>query len=164
MKKRVIELNVNDDTHELLISPNRTLLEILREDLGLTGTKKGCDQGVCGTCTVLIDGKPVRSCLTLAVEAQGKKITTIEGLEVGGRITPLQEAFLSEGAVQCGFCTPGMILTAKALLEENPTPTKEEILRAISGNLCRCTGYFKITKAITKMAREPRPGEENERF
>ena len=157
MKKRVIELNVNDDTHELLISPNRTLLEILREDLGLTGTKKGCDQGVCGTCTVLIDGKPVRSCLTLAVEAQGKKITTIEGLEVGGRITPLQEAFLSEGAVQCGFCTPGMILTAKALLEENPTPTKEEVLRAISGNLCRCTGYFKITKAIMKMAGETRP-------
>ena len=157
MKKRVIELNVNDETHELLISPNRTLLEILREDLGLTGAKKGCDQGVCGTCTVLIDGKPVRSCLTLAVEAQGKKITTIEGLEVGGRITPLQEAFLSEGAVQCGFCTPGMILTAKALLEENPTPTKEEVLRAISGNLCRCTGYFKITKAIMKMARETRP-------
>jgi len=157
MKKRVIELNVNDETHELLISPNRTLLEILREDLGLTGAKKGCDQGVCGTCTVLIDGKPVRSCLTLAVEAQGKKITTIEGLEVGGKITPLQEAFLSEGAVQCGFCTPGMILTAKALLEENPTPTKEEVLRAISGNLCRCTGYFKITKAIMKMARETRP-------
>ena len=157
MKRRVIELNVNDETHELLISPNRTLLEILREDLGLTGAKKGCDQGVCGTCTVLIDGKPVRSCLTLAVEAQGKKITTIEGLEVGGKITPLQEAFLSEGAVQCGFCTPGMILTAKALLEENPTPTKEEVLRAISGNLCRCTGYFKITKAIMKMARETRP-------
>ena len=164
MKKRVIELNVNDETHEILISPNRTLLEILREDLGMTGTKKGCDQGVCGTCTVLIDGKPVRSCLILAVEAQGRKITTIEGLVEGGKITPLQEAFLSEGAVQCGFCTPGMILTAKALLEENPTPTKEEILRAISGNLCRCTGYFKITKAITKMAREARAGEENERF
>jgi aerobic-type carbon monoxide dehydrogenase small subunit (CoxS/CutS family) len=164
MKKRVIELNVNDETHEILISPNRTLLEILREDLGMTGTKKGCDQGVCGTCTVLIDGKPVRSCLTLAVEAQGRKITTIEGLVQGGKITPLQEAFLSEGAVQCGFCTPGMILTAKALLEENPTPTKEEILRAISGNLCRCTGYFKITKAITKMAREARAGEENERL
>jgi carbon-monoxide dehydrogenase small subunit len=105
----------------------------------------------------LIDGKPVRSCLTLAVEAQGKKITTIEGLEVGGKITPLQEAFLSEGAVQCGFCTPGMILTAKAFLEENPSPTKEEVLRAISGNLCRCTGYFKITKAIMKMAGETRP-------
>ena len=152
MKKRVIELNVNDETHELLISPNRTLLEILREDLGLTGAKKGCDQGVCGTCTVLIDGKPVRSCLTLAVEAQGKKITTIEGLEVGGKITPLQEAFLSEGAVQCGFCTPGMILTAKALLEENPTPTKEEVLRAISGNLCRCTGYTKIVEAILSVS------------
>jgi aerobic-type carbon monoxide dehydrogenase small subunit (CoxS/CutS family) len=157
MKKRVIELNVNDETHEILISPNRTLLEILREDLGMTGTKKGCDQGVCGTCTVLIDGRPVRSCLILAVEAQGRKITTIEGLVQGGKITPLQEAFLSEGAVQCGFCTPGMILTAKALLEENPTPTKEEVLRAISGNLCRCTGYFKITKAIMKMAGETHP-------
>ncbi len=162
MKKRVIELNVNEETHEILISPNRTLLEILREDLGLTGTKRGCDQGVCGTCTVLMDGKPVRSCLTLAVEAQGRKITTIEGLGEGGKITRLQEAFLSEGAVQCGFCTPGMILTAKALLEENPAPTKEEILRAISGNLCRCTGYYKITKAITKMARETRAGEGNE--
>jgi len=156
MKKRIIELNVNGDNHELFVNPNRTLLEILREDLELTGTKRGCDQGACGTCTVLIDGKPVRSCLTLAVEAQGKKIITIEGLQEGDTITPLQEAFVSEGAVQCGFCTPGMILTAKALLEENPTPTKEEVLRAISGNLCRCTGYFKITRAIMKMDREAR--------
>jgi len=154
MKKRIIELNVNGDNHELFVNPNRTLLEILREDLELTGTKRGCDQGACGTCTVLIDGKPVRSCLTLAVEAQGKKVITIEGLQEGDAITPLQEAFVSEGAVQCGFCTPGMILTAKALLEENPTPTKEQVLRAISGNLCRCTGYFKITKAIMKMGRE----------
>ncbi len=152
MKKRVIELNVNGESHELLVSPNRTLLEVLREDLELTGTKRGCDQGACGTCTVLIDGKPVRSCLTLAVEAQGKKITTIEGLQEGEKITPLQEAFVSEGAVQCGFCTPGMILTATALLAENPTPAEEDILRAISGNLCRCTGYFKITKAIMKIA------------
>jgi aerobic-type carbon monoxide dehydrogenase small subunit (CoxS/CutS family) len=164
MKKRVIELNVNGEIHEILVGPNRTLLEILREDLGMTGTKKGCDQGACGTCTVLIDGKSVRSCMTLAVEAQGRKITTIEGLVEDGKITPLQEAFLSEGAVQCGFCTPGMILTAKAFLEENPAPTKEEILRAISGNLCRCTGYFKITKAIAKMAGEARAGEENERL
>jgi len=167
MKKRVIELNVNGQTHELLAGPNRTLLEILREDLGLTGTKQGCNRGACGTCTVLIDGRPVRSCLTLAVEAQGKKIITIEGLQEGDRLTPLQEAFVSEGAVQCGFCTPGMILTAKALLAEDPTPVKEEVLRAISGNLCRCTGYFKITKAILKMGRmavKPVPGERDGRL
>ena len=153
MKKRVIELNVNGQAHELLVGPNRTLLEILREDLGLTGTKRGCNRGACGACTILIDGRPVRSCLTLAVEAQGKKVLTIEGLQEGDRLTPLQEAFVSEGAVQCGFCTPGMILTAKALLAENPTPMIEDVLRAISGNLCRCTGYFKITKAVLKMGK-----------
>jgi carbon-monoxide dehydrogenase small subunit len=152
MKRRPVTLNVNGQIHELFIHPNRTLLQILREDLDLMGTKRGCDEGTCGACTVLMDGIPVRSCLTLAVESQAKKILTIEGLLEGGEITPLQEAFMSEGAVQCGFCTPGMILTAKALLEENPDPTEEEILRAISGNLCRCTGYYKIKKAILKMA------------
>ncbi len=162
MKRRVIQLNINEHVHELLVGPNRTLLEVLREDLELTGTKRGCDEGACGTCTVLIDGKPVRSCLTLAVEAQARKIVTIEGLQERDSITPLQEAFVSEGAVQCGFCTPGMILTAKALLAENPTPSKEEVLRAISGNLCRCTGYFKVTKAILKAVLERRPREEHE--
>ncbi len=153
MKKRAITLNVNDETHELFIPPNRTLLEVLRDDLELVGTKRGCDMGVCGTCTVLIDGQPVRSCLTLAVEVQDKRITTIEGLEREGALHPVQEAFVEEGAVQCGFCTPGMILTGKALLDENPTPTDEEILWAISGNLCRCTGYYKIKKAIRKASR-----------
>jgi aerobic carbon-monoxide dehydrogenase small subunit len=153
MKKRAITLTVNDETHELFISPNRTLLEVLREDLELVGTKRGCDMGVCGTCTVLIDGQPVRSCLTLAVEVQDKRITTIEGLDHGGALHPVQKAFVEEGAVQCGFCTPGMILTAKALLDENPAPTDDEILWAISGNLCRCTGYYKIKKAIQKTSR-----------
>ncbi len=154
MKKRVISLNVNDETYEVFVNPNRTLLEVLREELELTGTKRGCGEGACGTCTVLIDGRPVRSCLTLAIETQDRKITTIEGLQDSGSLSALQEAFLSEGAVQCGFCTPGMILTAKALLDENSYPTEEEILRAISGNLCRCTGYYKIKKAIMKMAGE----------
>ena len=151
MKKRAVTLNVNNETYEIFINPNRTLLEVLREELELTGAKRGCGEGVCGTCTVLMDGIPIRSCLTLAIEAQDRKITTIEGLQQGEGLTPLQMAFLSEGAVQCGFCTPGMILTAKALLDENPFPTEEEVLRAISGNLCRCTGYYKIKKAIMKM-------------
>ena len=159
MKKRAVTLHVNDETHELLIYPSRTLLEVIRDDLELMGTKRGCDEGACGTCTVLIDGMPVRSCLTLAIEVQGKRITTIEGLQAGGRLDPLQESFVSEGAVQCGFCTPGMILTAKALLNENPNPTEEEVLWAISGNLCRCTGYYKIKKAILKAADRARMGE-----
>jgi aerobic carbon-monoxide dehydrogenase small subunit len=152
MKRRPVTLHVNGQIHELFIYPNRTLLQVLREDLDLMGTKRGCDEGTCGTCTVLMDGVPVRSCLTLAVESQSKTIVTIEGLLEEGKITPLQEAFMSEGAVQCGFCTPGMILTAKALLEENPDPTEEEVLQAISGNLCRCTGYYKIKKAILRAA------------
>src|SRR5512139_806407 len=131
MKKRAIILNVNNETYEIFINPNKTLLEVLREELELTGAKRGCDEGVCGVCTVLMDGLPIRSCLTLAIEAQERKITTIEGLQQGEDLTPLQKAFLSEGAVQCGFCTPGMILTAKALLDENPFPTEREVLRAI---------------------------------
>lgn len=126
-----------------------TLLEALRERLGLTGTKRGCDMGQCGACTVLLDGQPVRSCLTLAIDAQGQEITTIEGLARNGELHPLQRAFHEHGAIQCGFCTPGMILTARALLAENPTPTVREIKQAISGNLCRCTGYVKIIEAIT---------------
>ena len=154
MEKKVVILNVNNEERQIFAFPNRTLLEALREDLELTGTKRGCDEGACGACTVLLDGKPVRSCLTLAVAAQGRSIQTIEGLQQGNRLHPVQEAFISEGAVQCGFCTPGMVLTAKALLEENPAPAQEEVRQAISGNLCRCTGYYKIEKAILKAAGE----------
>lgn len=154
MKKKVITLNINNEIHELFINPNRTLLEVLREELELIGTKRGCDEGVCGACTVLVEGRPVRSCLTLAVEVQDKRIVTIEGLQKDEHLTPLQEAFITEGAVQCGFCTPGMILTAKALLDQNPSPAEENVLRAISGNLCRCTGYYKIKKAIMRIANE----------
>lgn len=146
--RTAIELIVNGDVYAVQVEPRRTLLDVLREDLGLTGTKKGCDHGDCGACTVLLDGEPVNSCLVLAVEAAGHKITTIEGLAAAGRLHPIQEAFIAQGAVQCGYCTPGMVLTAKALLDKNPHPTEEEIREAISGNLCRCTGYAKIVKAI----------------
>jgi len=154
MKKRVVMLNVNNENYEVFINPNKTLLEVLRGELDLIGTKRGCEEGVCGTCTVLVEGRPVRSCMTLAVEARDKRIVTIEGLQKDGHLTPLQEAFISEGAVQCGFCTSGMILTAYSLLNENPFPTEEEVLRALSGNLCRCTGYYKIKKAIMRVAQE----------
>ncbi len=146
--KRIITLNVNSEDFEVLVEPHRTLLEVLREDLGLTGTKRGCDLGTCGACTVLIEGKPYLSCLTLAIDAQEKKILTIEGLAQDGDHHPLQKAFVERGAIQCGFCTPGMILTAKAFLDENPHPTEKEVKKAISGNLCRCTGYVKIVEAI----------------
>lgn len=146
--KRLIALCVNGNEYEIAVRPNRTLLEVLREDLRLTGTKEGCDDGVCGSCTVLLDGLPIRSCLCLAVEAQGKAITTIEGLAEGHQLHPVQQAFVDQGAIQCGYCSPGMILTAKALLDQNPQPTEEEIKKAISGNFCRCTGYNKIVAAI----------------
>jgi len=139
---------MNGDEHEILTETHKTLLEVLREDLGLTGTKRGCDLGACGACTVLIEGKPYLSCLTLAVDVQGKKIVTIEGLTQDGEPHPLQKAFVEKGAIQCGFCTPGMILTAKAFLDENPHPSEGEVKKAISGNLCRCTGYVKIVEAI----------------
>jgi carbon-monoxide dehydrogenase small subunit len=150
--KRIIALNVNSEDFEVLIEPHRTLLEVLREDLGLTGTKRGCDLGTCGACTVLIEGKPYLSCLTLAVDVQGKKIVTIEGLAQDEETHPLQKAFVEKGAIQCGFCTPGMILTAKAFLDENPHPSEEEVKKAISGNLCRCTGYVKIVEAILSVS------------
>lgn len=146
--KHVIKLHVNGDEHEVLTEIHKTLLEVLREDLGLTGTKRGCDLGTCGACTVLINGRPHLSCLTLAVDVQEKEILTIEGLSQGGKLHPLQKGFVEKGAVQCGFCTPGMILTAKALLDEHPRPSEGEVKRAISGNLCRCTGYVKIVEAI----------------
>jgi len=146
--KRILKLHVNDEEFEVLTETHKTLLEVLREDLGLTGTKRGCDLGACGACTVLIDGRPHLSCLTLAADAQGKKITTIEGLSQNEKPHSLQTAFVEKGAIQCGFCTSGMILTAKSFLDENPHPNEKEVKKAISGNICRCTGYVKIVEAI----------------
>lgn len=145
---KAVTLLVNEETHELLIEPHWTLAEVLRDQLDLTGTKEGCGEGACGACTVLMDDKPVRSCLTLALEGAGKKITTVEGLVENGKIDPLQDAFIEHGSVQCGFCTPGMLMSAKALLLEDPLPGEKKIRRALSGNICRCTGYAKIVKAI----------------
>jgi aerobic-type carbon monoxide dehydrogenase small subunit (CoxS/CutS family) len=156
MKKRAITLTVNDETYEVVTAPNRTLLEVLRDELHFTGAKESCGEGACGSCTVLIDGQPVRSCLTLAVAVEGKAITTIEGLAQGDQLHPVQEAFVTHHAIQCGFCSPGMILTAVALLQENPQPTEEETRRALSGNTCRCTGYAKIVEAVQSLAGEGR--------
>ena len=146
--KQDVKLTVNGQAYELSVASNRVLLDLIREDLGLTGSKRGCDSGKCGACTVLLDGMPVLACITLACEADCKAIQTIEGLAKEGQLNPIQRAFVENGAVQCGFCTPGMILSASALLESNPTPTVEEIKKGISGNLCRCTGYLKIVEAI----------------
>ena len=146
--KQLIELKVNGESYEAAVDSHRTLLEVLRENLGLTGAKEGCDLGACGACTVLIDGKAVLSCLTLAIDSQGKEITTIEGLAKEGKLHPLQQNFVDHGAIQCGFCTSGMILSAKAMLDKTPKPTEDEVKRGISGNLCRCTGYTKIIEAI----------------
>jgi len=146
--KHLVQLFVNGREHEVAVPANRTLLELLREDLGLTGTKHGCGEGDCGACVVLLDGVAVNACLVLALEAAGGRVTTIEGLAVGRELHPLQQAFLEAGAVQCGFCTPGMILVAKSLLDRSPTPSEQEVRLAISGNLCRCTGYQKIVEAI----------------
>jgi carbon-monoxide dehydrogenase small subunit len=153
MKKRLIELRINNDSYDLAVEPQRTLLEVLREDLGLTGAKEACGTGECGACTVLIDGKPILSCLTLAIEVQGKEIITIEGLTGGGDLHPLQKAFIQCGAIQCGYCTSGMILNAKSILDENPKPSREEILKGLEGNLCRCTGYNKIVEAVMEASK-----------
>jgi carbon-monoxide dehydrogenase small subunit len=150
--KSFIEMTINGQPVEALVEPNRTLLQFLREDLGLTGTKHGCGLGDCGACTVILDGQPVNSCLVLAIQANGKEVLTIEGLAENGKLHPIQQAFVDKGAIQCGFCTPGMILSAKALLDANPKPTEEDIRMAISGNLCRCTGYQKIVEAIGEAA------------
>ncbi len=147
--KVLIQITVNGEMKQAAVETNTTLTQFLREDLELTGTKHGCGLGDCGACTVLLDGKPVNSCLVLAVQAAGREVLTIEGLAENGKLHPIQQAFVDNGAIQCGFCTPGMILSAKALLDANPRPTEQEIRTAISGNLCRCTGYQKIVEAIT---------------
>jgi carbon-monoxide dehydrogenase small subunit len=147
-----MKLKINGQLYEVSAESNRTLLDVIRYDLGLTGAKEGCGTGNCGSCTILLDGSPVNSCLILAAEVEGKEITTIEGLAENGKLHPLQQAFIDEGAVQCGFCTPGMILSAKALLDSNPHPTEYEIRLGIAGNICRCTGYDKIVKAILRVA------------
>jgi aerobic-type carbon monoxide dehydrogenase small subunit (CoxS/CutS family) len=148
-----VEFNLNGRRRRVDVEPNQLLLNLLREELGLTGTKYGCGIGVCGACTVLLDGEPVLSCLTLAVEVDGRDVETIEGLGKGERLDPLQEAFMEAGAIQCGFCAPGFIMTAKALLKENPEPKEREIREYLKGNLCRCTGYVNIVKAV-KLAAE----------
>jgi carbon-monoxide dehydrogenase small subunit len=150
--KRVIELNVNGLSYDVVSSPEDLLIDVLRQKLDLSGTKKGCGQGDCGTCTVLIDGRRALACLTLAIACQGKQILTIEGMEQNGVLHPIQQAFIDKGAIQCGFCTPGMVMSAKALLDEHPSPTEHEIKLGISGNLCRCTGYVKIVDAVRDAA------------
>jgi carbon-monoxide dehydrogenase small subunit len=146
--KKLINLTINQKEYEVAVSPNLTLVDLLREQLELTGTKKGCEVGDCGSCTVIMDGKPVNSCLVLAAQANGKKILTIEGLETDEGLHPIQRSFVDKGAIQCGFCSSGMILSAKSLLESKPNPDEADIRMALSGNLCRCTGYQKIVEAI----------------
>jgi carbon-monoxide dehydrogenase small subunit len=146
--KRELRLTVNGDEYQLFVDVNRTLLQVIREDIGLTGTKNGCGAGECGACTVLLNNEPVNSCLVLAHEADGQDVVTIEGLAQGGVLHPVQEAFVEQGAIQCGFCTPGMVISAKALLERKPNPTRDEIVHGLKGNLCRCTGYVKIIDAV----------------
>ncbi len=152
MSKVEIKLKVNGETHLMEVEPRMTLLDFLRNELNLTGTKEGCGEGDCGACTVVVDGIAVNSCIMLAVEADGKDVLTIEGVADGDNLHPIQQSFIEKGAIQCGFCTPGMILTAKTFLEENPSPTELEVRKAIAGNLCRCTGYDKIVKSILAVA------------
>ncbi len=158
MTKQTVKFIVNGKEYEATIEPQMTLLEVLREKLDLTGTKRSCEAGDCATCTVLIDGKPILACCTLAITAKGKDIMTIEGLAKGNTLHPIQQAFVEYGGIQCGFCTPGIILTAKALLEENPNPTREEVTEYIAGNLCRCTGYVKMIDAVLAAAEKMSKG------
>jgi carbon-monoxide dehydrogenase small subunit len=146
--KTRLALTVNGEIRDVVVPVHKTLLEVLREDLDLTGTKHGCELGECGTCTVLVDGEPVLSCLALPIECQGRPIKTVEGMADSGRLHPLQQAFAELGAAQCGYCTPGILLTAEVLLTENPTPTRDDVRVALAGNLCRCTGYTKILDAV----------------
>lgn len=155
--KQIVELTINGEPHTLMVEHHRSLLDSLREEAGLTGTKKGCDVGDCGACTVLVDGEPVNACLMLAVEASGRRVETVEGLRPDGELLhPLQDAFMRHGASQCGFCTPGILMMARKLLEENPDPTDEEIRFGLSGNICRCTGYTKIFDAVRSAAADIR--------
>jgi len=156
--KQKITLIVNKESRELEVDLHRTLFEVLRDDLNLTGVKYGCGDGECGACTVLVEGRPILSCLTLAVTINGKEITTIEGLAEGDKLHPLQESFIEYGAVECGFCTPGMILAAKSLLDENPKPTEDEVRQYLRGNLCRCTGYTQIIEAVLGAAKKSEGG------
>jgi len=153
LKKRLLHLRVNGEPREVAVEDNKTLLEVLREDLGLAGTKHGCETGECGLCTVLLDGTPVLACLMLGADAEGTDVRTIEGVSDRGRLRPLQSAFAELGATQCGYCSPAMILTAEALLKNNPRPTRQEIREALSGVLCRCTGYSKIIDAVQAVVR-----------
>lgn len=156
MTKHLLTMTVNGETAEVAIEPSTMLLDVLRGELGLTGAKEACGQGDCGACTVLLDGKAVNSCITPAMKAMNKEVLTIEGLGSPGKLHPIQEAFIEYGAVQCGFCTPGMILAVKALLDDNPSPTEEEVRVGLSGNLCRCTGYSKIIEAVLAAAEKMR--------
>ena len=158
MKKEIISILINGQVRDVIVTPNITLAELLREQLDLTGTKKGCEVGECGSCTVLVDNKPALSCSTLAIAVRDKAILTIEGLAQGSQLHPLQQAFIDHGAIQCGFCTPGVILTAKAMLDENPNPTRADVKEALGGNLCRCTGYVKIIDAVMAAAEMMRDG------
>ena len=159
--KKIITLTVNDTAYEVAVTPWQTLLDVLRDELGLIGTKKGCDVGTCGVCTVIMDGKAVLSCLLLALECEGQNITTIEGISSPDSLHPIQTSFIENGAIQCGFCTPGIIMTSKALLDENPQPTDDQIKEALAGTFCRCTGHIKIMEAVKKVARPADEEQDN---
>ena len=152
MEKQLLHITVNNEYRELYINPKRLLVEVLRDDLALTGTKRGCNTGACGSCTVILNGLPVKSCSVLAMQADGAEVATVEGLAEGGKLSPLQRSFLDHGAFQCGFCTPGMLMSATALLKEIKKPNKDQIKEAIHGNLCRCTGYNSIIRAVKAVA------------
>jgi aerobic carbon-monoxide dehydrogenase small subunit len=158
VKKEIASFKINGRSYEVIITPNVTLYELLKEKLDITGTKRSCGVGECGSCTVLVDGKPTLACSTLAIAVRDREILTIEGLAKGAQVHPLQQAFVDEGAIQCGFCTPGMIMMAKALLDENPKPTRQEVREGLGGNLCRCTGYVKIIDAVLAAAEAMRKG------
>jgi len=160
-QKSHIQFTLNGEAAEVAFAPHKTLLEVLREDLGLTGTKHGCELGECGTCTILVDGRSILSCLMLGLDAEGRHVTTIEGMAEGGRLHPLQDTFADLGAAQCGYCSPGFLLAAKELIDKSPSPSRDEIKEALSGNLCRCTGYIKIYEAVELAAARVR-GEEME--